>query len=57
MTAGWLILRGTTAPDPLASTYAFSKDVMGFDLAEFLEKNQERLRLETEKILSQVLKP
>jgi hypothetical protein len=51
-TAGWLILRGTTATDPLTSTFAFARDVMGFDLADLLKRNSTNLRKETEVILS-----
>lgn len=53
--AGWLILRGTTAVDPLASTFAFANDVMGFDLAGLLAQNSTNLRTETEAILSGIL--
>jgi hypothetical protein len=55
-TAGWLILRGTSGTDPLTSTFAFAKDVMGFDLAALLERNSTQLRRETEAILSGVLR-
>jgi hypothetical protein len=54
-TAGWLILRGTTAADPLTSTFAFAGKIMGFDLAGLLERNSKQLREETEAILSGVL--
>jgi hypothetical protein len=54
-TAGWLILRGTTANDPLTSTFAFASEIMGFDLAALLQRNSGRLRKETEAILSAVL--
>lgn len=53
--AGWLILRGTTATDPMTSTFAFAKDIMGYDLAGLLKKNSTRLHKETEAILSEVL--
>lgn len=54
-TAGWLILRGTTAADPLTSTFAFASKVMGFDLADLLERNSKLLRQETEAIMSGIL--
>lgn len=55
-TAGWLILRGTTATDPLTSTFAFARDIMGFDLADLLSRSSAQLRRETEAILSGVLR-
>jgi hypothetical protein len=54
-TAGWLILRGTTADDPLESTFAFADRVMGYDLASLLAGNSARLRAETQRIFSEVL--
>lgn len=54
--AGWLILRGAVVDDPLSSTFAFARDVMGFDLADLLTRNSDRLRRETEAILSGVLR-
>jgi hypothetical protein len=54
-TAGWLILRGTTVDDSLQSTFAFAKDIMGFDLAGLLHESSARLRSETEAILAEVL--
>lgn len=53
--AGWLILRGTTSNDPLTSTFAFARTVMGFDLADLLASNSRHLRHEIEAILSEVL--
>lgn len=54
--AGWLILRGTTTDDSLASTFAFASEVMGYDLAGLLKRNSAELRDETETILSGVLR-
>ncbi len=55
--AGWLVLRGTTADDPLTSTFAFADAVMGFDLARLFEMNSQHLRDQIEVILAEVLKP
>lgn len=52
---GWLILAGDLSDDPLTSTYAFSRDVMGFDLAEFLDGHVEQLRTETTRVFEGLL--
>lgn len=52
----WAVLMGTTdVDDPLTSTYAFAKDVVGFDLAAFFERNTGTLRAEVETILDALL--
>jgi hypothetical protein len=51
----WIILQGDLSDDPLTSTYAFSKHVMGFDLAEFLQRLSPRLRAETERVFAALL--
>ena len=54
----WAILTGMTgASDPLVSTYDFLKDVGGFDLAGFFERNQETLKNEIDIILRKLLAP
>jgi len=52
---GWLILSGEVADDPLASTYGFSKSVMGFDLAGFLSEHVQELRAQTERVFQGLL--
>lgn len=52
----WAVLMGTTdVHDPLTSTFAFSKEVLGYDLVGFFERNTSRLRPEVEKILRTLL--
>lgn len=54
----WAILTGVTgASDPLISTYDFLKDVVGFDLAGFFDRNQETLKDEISSVLGKLLEP
>ncbi len=53
--ARWLLLTGITEGDTITSTYAFCKDVLGFDLAGFFVKNSQRLKYELEQVLSTLL--
>jgi hypothetical protein len=43
--------------DPLKSTFDFSRDVVGYDLAGFFERNSGALRSEVEGILKNLLEP
>lgn len=54
----WAIVTGIVgANDPLISTYDFVKDVVGYDLAGFFERNREKLRVEVDKVLRALLAP
>ena len=55
--ASWVLLTG--APDAAAptSSYAFMADIVGYDLAAFFSRNQERLRSEVASVLTQLLDP
>ena len=54
----WAILTGTVGRnDPLTSTFDFMRDVIGYDLAGFFERNAETLRRELESVLSALLSP
>lgn len=46
--AQWVLLTGTTNGSPLTSTYAFVRNVLGYDLAGFFERNSGRIRQEIE---------
>lgn len=35
----WFVLRGVLVDDPLVSTFAFMKHIIGYDLASFFERN------------------
>ena len=50
-------VRITSATDPLISTYDFMRDVVGYDLAAFFERNSVRLRGEIDAILAALLAP
>lgn len=54
--ARWLLLRGPKAGSATHSTYAFCRDVLGYDLAAFFERNSKRFKAEIEKVLSTLLK-
>lgn len=56
--ASWVLLTGSpAAARPTASSYAFMADVVGYDLAAFFSRNQERLRAEVAAVLTQLLDP
>lgn len=54
-TNGWLILSGDVTNDALSSTYGFSKEVMGFDLAGFLAGHVDELRAQTQRVFEGLL--
>lgn len=52
----WVILTGAvTESSPVESTYAFVRDVLGFDLAGFFTRNSTALKREVERILQALL--
>jgi hypothetical protein len=53
--AKWLVLRGTLHDDPTVSVYAFMRDIVGYDLALFFERNTIHLRQITEAVLQVLL--
>jgi len=55
--AGWLLLRGVDSTSPHVSTYAFFKDVIGYDLAGFFNRNSEVLRAKVGEVLQALLAP
>lgn len=55
--ARWLLLTGTKGGSPTESTYAFCRDILGYDLAGFFERNSPRFKAELEKVLIALLKP
>ncbi len=57
-TEKWAVITGTVGRnDPLSSTYDFMRDVIGYDMAGFFERNAETLRIEVDKILCAILTP
>jgi len=55
--AQWLLLRGTTNGTTLDSTYVFCREVVGYDLGAFFERNSPRIKQEIEGILEALLNP
>lgn len=53
--AQWLLLRGTTDGTATDNTFVFCREVIGFDLAAFFEKNSPKIKKETENILEALL--
>jgi hypothetical protein len=57
----WVVLRGSlndAVPEPARiSTYAFCDEVVGYDLADFFNRNQGSLRTEVEAVLQTLLQP
>lgn len=54
----WSVVTGVIGRnDPLTSTYDFMRDVVGYDLAGFFERNSETLRTEVDKVLQALLEP
>jgi hypothetical protein len=54
--ARWLLLRGTLGGTPLDSAYVFFADVMGYDLAAFLQRNSAALKAQVDAVLRKLLR-
>lgn len=52
---GMLILTGTTSPDPNISTFAFFREIVGYDLASFFERNSPSIQAEIKSIIQKLL--
>lgn len=56
--AKWAILTGVIGKnDPFISTYDFMKDIVGYDLAGFFQRNSTTLRSEIDQVLQSLLAP
>jgi hypothetical protein len=53
--AKWLVLRGSITGDVVNSTYEFSRDVVGYDLASFFRRHSDTLKHEVEAVLQALL--
>lgn len=51
----WIILTGTTGGSSTESTYAFCRDVIGYDLAAFFERYSEGIKKTVEDLLQTLL--
>jgi len=56
-TARWLLLTGSMGGTPVDSTYVFCKEILGYDLAGFFQRNSSRFRMEIESVLAALLEP
>lgn len=55
--ARWLLLRGTLDGPATESTYAFCKEVLGYDLAGFFQRRSSAIRQRMEQTLATLLSP
>lgn len=53
--SGWQLLVGTIDGSPTRSTYAFCRDVVGYDLAAFFERNSDNIKTTIEGVLKALL--
>lgn len=54
----WAIVTGTVGlNNPLVSTYDFMRDIIGYDLAAFFQRNSQTLRVELDAVLRALLTP
>ena len=53
--AKWLILRGEISGTPTTSTYAFCREIAGYDLGYFFQKNSNKFKKEIESVLAELL--
>jgi len=53
--ARWLLLRGTVQGTPLDSAYVFFREVIGYDLAGFFQRNSPALKQQVETVLRKLL--
>ncbi|MCK4660507.1 MAG: hypothetical protein KAV82_13375 [Phycisphaerae bacterium] len=51
----WAILIGTVDNNPVTSTYAFMRDVVGYDLAAFFERHKQTLHKTIDAVLNALL--
>ena len=54
--AHWLILRGCAGGAAIESTYAFCREVLGYDLAGFFRRNSDAIKAETLAVFEELLK-
>lgn len=53
----WVILRGSIKGTPTTPTYSFCRDIVGYDLASFFERNSPFFKTEVENVLNVLLSP
>ena len=52
----WLILLGCTGNSPYTSIYSFFREIIGFDLAGFMDRNQNYFQREINSILNRLMR-
>ena len=52
-----VVLTGVLLEDDTASTYAFFKNVVGFELDEFFRRNSDAMRARCHRVLEALLRP
>lgn len=52
---GMVVLRGTLEDDPTRSTFTFFRDVIGYDLSAFFERNSARMQEEINTVVQKLL--
>lgn len=55
--ARWLLLTGTIEGTPTDSTYAFCREILGYDLAAFFQRNSDRFKAVLEEVVASLLAP
>lgn len=55
--ARWLMLTGLKEKTEIEGTYSFCRNILGYDLAGFFERNSKRFKAELEAVLTVLLKP
>lgn len=51
----WLLLTGTVDGPPTVSTYAFCREIIGYDLANFFQQHSPQIKAEIETVLKALL--
>ena len=54
--AQWLLLRGALQGTSVDSTYVFCREVLGYDLAGFFERNSKTIQEDVEEVLKELLR-
>ena len=52
----WLVLQGSAVGDNIFSTYTFTREIIGYDLAAFFQRNSERLKIFVDDLLETLLR-
>ena len=55
--AGMLVMTGVRSPDPTLSTFAFFKDVIGYDLEQFFIRSSPKIKAEINALVEKLLLP